>query len=255
MLYYRYDGSFEGLLTAVFDLYHRREMPDRLVADLAAPSPLFTDTHTVITDPDRAERVLRGLARHISPSAREMLYICHLSELPDIELTLVRYIRKALTSPLSIELNFADDDVLTLSKIYRKVVNERTRVLQFVRFRKTSDGIYFALIDPPYNVLPLCLDFFQDRYADQPWLLYDARRRFGAYYDRQKTEIVRFQQPPVDLQTGRLACEQQDDDETTFQNLWKEYLHAITLPSRKNLRLQRQFMPKRFWKYLVEKQE
>jgi probable DNA metabolism protein len=252
MLYYHYDHSFEGLLTAVFDLYSRREMPDRIVGN-PAPPPLFTDVHTVITDPDKAERVLRGLTEKISASARQMLYVCHLSELPDVESLLVRYIRKALASPVSIELNFADDDVLALSKIYRKVSNERTHLLQFVRFQKTSDGIYFAIIEPLYNVLPLCIDFFQDRYADQPWLIYEARRRFGAFYDRTKTEIVRFEHPPVDLQTGSLVREQQDEDEKAFQALWQEYLQAITIASRKNLRLQRQFMPQRFRKYLIEK--
>ncbi|MDR0541581.1 MAG: DUF4130 domain-containing protein, partial [Dysgonamonadaceae bacterium] len=100
---------------------------------------------------------------------------------------------------------------------------------------------------------PLCAGFFQDRYADQRWLIYDSRRNFGLYYDLKKTEIVRFEQPPASLQTGKIVREQQDEDEKAFQDLWKEYLQAITIQPRKNLRLQRQFMPRRFWKYLVEK--
>ena len=113
--------------------------------------------------------------------------------------------------------------------------------------------MYFAVMEPIYNVLPLCINFFQDRYADQPWLIYDARRNFGLYYDLTKTEIVRFEQPPVNLKTGKITAEQQDDYEKAFQDLWKDYLQAITIQPRKKLRLQRQLMPKRFWKYLVEK--
>ena len=183
-----------------------------------------------------------------------MLYRCYLSEIPDIELILLRYIQKALASPVSIEVNFADDDVLALSKIYKKESREPSRILQFVRFQKTADGMYFAVMDPIYNVLPLCADFFQDRYADQPWLIYDTRRNFGLYYDLTKTEIVRFEHPPVHLKTGKISTEQQDDYERASQELWKDYLQAITIQPRKNLRLQRQFMPKRFWKYLIEKE-
>jgi probable DNA metabolism protein len=252
MLYYVYDGTFEGFLTAVFDAYHRKETPVRMV-NAETALPLFTDTHPVVTDDDKAGRVLRGLEEKISQPAIEMLYVCHLSELPDVELMLLRYIRKALASPVSIEVNFADDDVLALSKIYKKVSNERTHLLQFVRFQKAADGMYFALTDPMYNVLPLCAAFFQDRYADQRWLIYDSRRRYGLYYDLTTTETIRFERPPVSPKTGRIARDQQDDDEKTFQDLWKDYLQSITIQSRKNLRLQRQFMPQRFWKYLIEK--
>ena len=253
MLYYLYDGTFEGFLSGVFDVYYRNEKPARIVNEGTA-LPLFADPHQVISDEDKAGRVLDGLKKKISKSAIHMLYYCFLSEMQDIELILLRYIQKALASPVSIEVNFADDDVLMLSKIYKKVSNERTHMLQFVRFQKTSDGMYFAVMDPLYNVLPLCVDFFQDRYADQQWLIYDTRRNFGLYYDLTKTEVVHFEHPPVHLKTGKISTEQQDDYEKAFQALWKDYLQAITIQPRKNLRLQRQFMPKRFWKYLIEKE-
>jgi hypothetical protein len=43
-------------------------------------------------------------------------------------------------------------------------------------------------------------------------------------------------------------------DEEMFQELWKGYFKAMTIKERINPRLQRQHMPKRFWKYLTEKQ-
>jgi len=252
MLYYLYDNSFEGFLTAVFDLYFRKEAPER-ICGRDTNIPLFTETYTVMTDEEKASRVFQGLKKKISRSAMNMLYLCFLSEMIDIELILLRYIQKALASNVSIETNFADDDVLELSKIYKKVNFESMRMKQFVRFQKTADGVFFAVMDPLYNVLPLCADFFQDRYADQSWLIYDVRRKFGLYYDLQTVEIVRFENPPLVLQTGKTTHEQQDESETAFQDLWKDYLSAITIRERKNLKLQRQMMPRRFWKYLIEK--
>jgi probable DNA metabolism protein len=150
-------------------------------------------------------------------------------------------------------MNFADDDVLALSKIFKKVQNETSHIKQFVRFQKTADGLFFAVIDPLYNVLPLCSDFLEDRYADQQWVVYDSKRNYGLFYDLEKTEIIHFEHGDVSLKTGQLTPEKMDDYEAAFQKLWKEYLAAVTIRERKNLKLQRQHMPKRFWKYLIEK--
>jgi probable DNA metabolism protein len=252
MLYFLYDNTFEGLLTAVFDAFNRKEFPDRIVSQ-TIQVPLFTDTFRVITDTEKSERVLTGLKKKISLSALDMLFTCYFSEMKDIENLLFQYIRKAFASPVSIEMNFADDDVLALSKIFTKVQRETTHIKQFVRFQKTADGMFFALVEPLYNVLPLCLPFFEDRYADQSWILYDSKRNYGLYYDLEKTEVISFEHFDRSVKTGQLAAEQMDEYEAAFQKLWKDYLSAITIKERKNLRLQQQFMPKRFWKYLIEK--
>jgi probable DNA metabolism protein len=151
-------------------------------------------------------------------------------------------------------MNFADDDVLALAKIFKKVQRETTHIKQFVRFQKTSDEMFFAVVEPLYNVLPLCSSFFENRYADQRWILYDSKRNYGLYYDLEKTEVIHFEHFNLPLQTGLLAVEQLDEYEAAFQKLWKDYLKAVTIQERKNLRLQQQFMPKRFWMYLIEKQ-
>ena len=66
------------------------------------------------------------------------------------------------------------------------------RVLQFMRFQKTADGTYFGIMEPLYNVFSLTVRHFRDRFADQPWIIYDARRRFGYYYDRTDVSEITF---------------------------------------------------------------
>ena len=241
-------------MACVFDAFSRKEFPEKII-EQNTPLPLFSDSHEVISDNEKVKRVFDGLKTKISESAFDMLYISYLSELNDIEIHIFNYIKKALTSPVNIELNFADDDVLFLSKVYKKVKNETTHMKQFVRFQKTADGIFFAIMEPKYNVLPLCSDFFQNRYADQQWIIYDRIRKYGLYYDLNTTEIIHFNKPPVFLSSGKLNAEQQSDTEKCFQDMWKSYLESITIRERKNLKLQRQHMPKRFWKYLTEKND
>lgn len=252
MLYYLYDKSFEGLFCCIFDAFLRKENPGRIVYE-NDPLPLFADSHGVSTQQDKYERVLSALRKKISSSALEMLYQCYLSELDNIELSIFNYIKKSLLSPVSIEVNFANEDVLRLAKVFKKMSKETSYMKQFLRFQKTYDGIFFAVMDPKYNVLPLCSDFFQDRYADQKWIIYDTKRKYGLYYDLYRVETISFDKLPVSILTGKLRTDQQDENEKIFQDSWNDYLKSITIQERKNLKLQTQHMPKRFWKYMTEK--
>jgi probable DNA metabolism protein len=253
MLCFLYDKTFDGLLTCVFDAFNRKEFPDDIAGE-DKQLPLFVESFRVITDETKADRVLQGLRKKISQSALDMLFITFLSEMDGIEMRIFRYIRRALLAERSIETNFADPDVLELSKIYRKVGREEERMRQFVRFQKTADGMFFAVMEPAYNVLPLTARFFKTRYADQQWIVYDVRREYGLYYDLESVETIHFEQLPIAPETGLLSADKLDEYETAFQDLWKDYLKAITIRERLNLKLQRQHMPKRFWKYLTEKQ-
>ena len=61
MILFRYDKTFEGLLTAVFDAYNRNTFPEKLLRfdDI---EPLFvTETYTVLTQEDKSARVWKGL--------------------------------------------------------------------------------------------------------------------------------------------------------------------------------------------------
>jgi probable DNA metabolism protein len=250
---YRYDNTFEGFLTLVFDAYARRAFPDRIVRE--DDHLLFdTDAHTVVTDSMRAQRVWTGLRKALSPAACSTLPVVFLSELPGVEMLLFRYIRRAFADSRSPELDFGDPDVLEISKIYKKVTREAEHIRMFVRFQKTADGIFFAPVEPRCNVLPLVAGFFTDRFADQPWIVYDIRRHYGLYYDLHDTTEITFNNLDFDLATGKLHDRQAAEDEKYFQQLWESYFKSISIKERANPRLHRQLLPKRFWKFLPEKQ-
>ena len=253
MIIFVYDKTFEGLLTAVFDAYSRRTFPDLLVTEGVRFPLLYVEAILIYTDYRKADRVLTGLEKIISKSSLSGLTVTWLSELPEVDLVLFRYIRKAIDAPATIEFNLGDPDILETAKIWKKVNNERLRVMQFFRFQKAADGTYFAAIAPIYNVLPLVLPYAQDRFADQQWLIYDLKREYGYYYDLNDTIEVRFEEKDSHLLTGLLSEDIMDKDEKLFQSMWKEYFKSIAIKERLNPRLHRQHMPARFWKYMPEK--
>ena len=245
---FEYDGTFEGLLTAVFDAYARKTFPDVLLKS-GATAPLFTEVvHTVVSDAEHSNRVLTALERKLPKYGCNMLLYVWLSETKGCDELLFRYVRKIFDSKIPPTTNFADDDVLAIRKLARKVSHEALYLKQFARFGKTSDNIFFAPLSPLYNALPLTVDHFVDRFADQQWIVYDTRRKYGYYYDLHRASEISFtdDSPPY-LDESVLA-----EDEKLFRNLWREYFKSLAIKERINPRLQRQHMPRRFWKYLTE---
>lgn len=119
---------------------------------------------------------------------------------------------------------------------------------------KTKDDIYYASFDPKYNVLPLVIKHFESRFADQHWIIYDTKRNYGFYYDLKSTSEFTFVESLIDLTTGQIDKSVMDKDEQLFQDMWKSYFKSMCIKERINPRLHMQMLPKRFWKYLIEKQ-
>jgi probable DNA metabolism protein len=253
MTVFFYDKTFEGLLSVIFDAFSRKVFPDKLLPT-GDTIPMFTDaTHTVVTGEEQSKRVWNALQNKLEKNVCNMLLCVWLSELNGSDELLFRYICKTFATARKIEYNFGDVDTLEIHKIARKVSHEAQYIKQFIRFQKAYDNLFFAPVKPIYNALPLTVDHFTDRFSDQPWVIYDLRRKYGYYYDLCTTKEITFAEDDR-LLSGMLDESLMADDEKQFQYLWKEYFKAMTIKERINPRLQKKNMPVRFWRHLTEKQ-
>lgn len=249
-----YDGSFDGFLTAVFEVYEYKFQQPSIVSIEKKTNSLFQQNHVVITNTQKAERVLKKLQQKISIPTIKNLIAVFLSELHQAENMLFRFIQKVLANENNIETNFADADVLWIKQTSRKVFRERHKMEAFIRFKLTQDDIYYAVIEPDFNVLPLIIHHFEKRYTDQKWLIYDAKRMYGAFYDFKKTEMVSINHQQIMQNYFNSNAEVYANNEMYFEKLWQCYFKSTNIVSRKNTKLHLQHMPRRYWKYLVEKQ-
>lgn len=245
-----YDGTFDGFLTAVFEVYEYKIAEPRIKKGNVAVGSLFGEVHVTETNKEKAKRVIAKLEQKISKTAMSQLYKSFLSEVADIENVLLRYVQYMIASVYGVENDYGHPDVLMVQQLSKKVYREKHRMEAFVRFQLTKDRLYYAIIQPDYNVLPLVLSHFKERYADQQWLIYDSRRKYGLYYDLQEvTEVT------VDFNDKN--GEQKnvyDEKEDLYQELWKHYFDSVNIKARKNTKLHIQHVPKRYWRYLIEKQ-
>jgi probable DNA metabolism protein len=249
---YSYDGTFEGLLTVVFETYERKAWPTAIEQKHLAQPGFFGETVHVIADEHKANRVWKGLQQKLSINALRELYHTYLWEQPGFEMIIFHFIKLVFDSNVSIEGNYAASCVLQVQQAAKQVHREKHRMEAFVRFQKTTDDLFYAHIEPDFNVVPLIITHFHKRYADQRWVIYDTKRRYGAYYDLQNVNFITLDE--VSAGSNKETRIDNAADEELYKKLWQVYFDFVNIPERRNPKLHLRHMPKRYWKYLSEKQ-
>jgi len=254
MIIYTYDSTFEGFLTCVFECYRLNEFPVEICSRSGLQKHLFAEKRNIDSNAQKAERVWKGVQHKLTTKNRQLPFYAFLSEESGVEMKIYRFLRKLFSAHFNIETDYGDSDVLYLTQVSQKVKKEAMRMLQFVRFQRTKEGTYFCGIEPNYDVIPLVVSHFQKRFTDQKWMLYDLKRNYGVLYGNEKVEEVVISNEQFSRINGQVKKELLEESEDFYQKLWKSYFSHINIQERKNLKLQRQHMPRRFWKYLPEKQ-
>lgn len=244
-----FDGTWTGLLCCVFEIYERKIGLASLKTDKNFQPDAFGIAIRVVSIESNAKRVWTGLAKRISKKALGQLYSCYLSGLANIENVICDFVRLAFDSQESPEGAYAIPTVLRVKQVDRMVHREKHRMEAFVRFQLAKDNLYYACIDPDFNVLPLIARHFKNRYADQRWLIYDLKRKYGIYYDLEVVSEVQLEQ----MSNESLPWDLLHSDEQLYQLLWKDYFKHVNITERKNLKLHLMHVPRRYWKYLTEK--
>ncbi len=265
---YGYDGTLEGLLSAVFAAYARHEDPTDVAPNGVLQPRLGQMVVDIPTDFDAALRVQRGISRTCGPAAFDAVKTVSLSDDPHAGTVAYRFVRHAMAankppacgtcarhgscggvctrSRRSVLADVAHPAVQPLLRLSRAVYNERHRMMQFLRFEHLEGGLWFARCSPQANVVPLLMDWFSGRFNTQPFVIHDEAHHLAGVYEGSDWYLVR---------TDRLDLPGPAADERAMQDAWKRFYRTIAVESRYNPELRRQFMPKRLWKNITELQE
>lgn len=248
-----YDGSFEGLLTAIFEIFEYKFRDAEIISSSNYHQEnFFAEVHEVIPQNDKADRVLQRLEKNLGKEGIKNLLWVYLSERIDRERLILSAVQHSLKHPNENVLrDFANPDILEISKICKSVGREKHRMTAFVRFEKLKDEVYFSKVEPDFNVLPLVLNHFKNRYQDQKWMIFDLKRNYGIFYDLVNADF--FYPAEDQILMMRNSQSLHHDEEKKYQKLWQRYFFKTNIVERKNTKLHIQWLPKRYWKYLTEK--
>ncbi len=243
---YTYDGTFEGALTGIYVMFYDKAAIEtsQLVTKEHFQYQLLEETRDVPTDLEAAEKVTAWILKDFGPYMMKIIAYAYLKEDLDYGTKLFRYLKKARKIGHRAEESLGDPDISAMYKAYNRVARESHLLVGLLRFMELDNGIYYASFEPTHNCITLLIEHFKNRLADQTWVIHDTKRGIAVFFDQKETYIRHLE---------AMAFVNLSKREHQYQAYWQAYFAHIAIPERDNPRQQRQMMPKKYWKFLIEK--
>ena len=237
---YLYDGNFSTLMDLITKLLAFKTKPLNICAKNEYQPSLLDETIELELDNNFNINKIQ-----ISKNIIKTIYYIYLSNNQNKELIIYYFLLNALKYQDKIftmrNLKCVDASL----KISKYVSNENHKLKGFLRFQELENHILYAEISPTNNVLELLSIHFMKRLKNEYWIIKDVGRNTYSFYDKQKYYIIADEN--INLKTlGTIEKEKE------VENLWVTFFNTIGIKERKNNRCQMNFMPKKYWKYIIE---
>ncbi|ABW18201.1 TIGR03915 family putative DNA repair protein [Alkaliphilus oremlandii] len=244
MIHYIYDGSFEGILTAIYHAYYNKEIPEQILSQDDLQESLMVRKVYIETDMEKADKVYHSVETKISKQAMKNIFYVYLSEERDRGTMIYQYLKLGWKMGKSIDGNLKNNHVLVVQNMYKKVSKEIHLMLGLVRFKELKNDLLYAAIEPDYNIVFALADHFAERISNERWIIHDIRRNIAVVYNKEEWLLTELKLKG-DIELHK--------EEESYQKLWKQYFKSISIENKVNPRLQKGYMPVRYWKHLIEK--
>ncbi len=240
---YVYDGSFEGLLTAVFDTYVRKEEPVLISESNNFQLLLDTLVYNVVTDDEKAERVINKVTEVVGKYGTLTIYRAFLSKEQGRAKAILYYIRLLMKMGKEAERFLGNEHVMNVMEMARKTGNEAHLLKGFLRFGSLSDGTFYAEFSPKTDCIIFLAEHFKRRLSGVPFIINDLTNKKAALCKDGKLDIFPYES---------FEKPQYDASEKDFKKMWKDFYDTVAVEGRENERCRMTHMPKRFWKHIIE---
>ncbi len=240
MTAYRYDGSFGGFLTCVWDALEHQIEPAAFL--LREDGATLWEERELPTDEEKARRLYAALSRRVSGRFRHFIAWGFLTCLPERELALFTLIRRGMEGGAKAASDLSDPVTARVLLAYQKLATEQDHLKGFVRF-SDLDGVLVGEIEPKNRVLPILAPHFAARFSGEKLALYDRTHREIFLSDRGRWRIL----PAEEFQMGPA-----NGTEREFRELWRRYFKTIAIEGRINPKCQSIHLPKRYRHVMTE---
>jgi probable DNA metabolism protein len=236
-----YDGSFEGFLTLVYEVYYAKlhvkniikKIPERLV---------FESVHEIFSDEEKAQKVLNAIKKHFSKERQRTIFNIFLCDTQEHEMALLEYIRIGFKNPKELA-NITNAHLFYIQNLEKELLRLVHRMYGFTRFEELEDGTLYAKIETKFNILPFLGEHFSKRLGNIPFIIHDTTRSLAFLKDEKSYEIRSI----ASFETPLYSTE-----EAHVQEQWKRFFQATTIQSRHNPKLQRNLVPLLYRTYMNE---
>lgn len=234
------DGSSDSFFTAVFDAFKERDCV--ITSDEEIQIRFDSEIVRVQTDPEKCERVQRGIARCDRGAIDDVLLVLRSCDSLKEQIAL-DYIRRLMERKSPIDKAYNLPEVIVFNELKHKVTYEVHKMTGFLRFMESESGTFYSPYCPDHDITELLMPHFVERFKSQKFVIHDTKRKIAGVYDGHEWVMVYAGEAEIYL----------SEYEKVFQTLWKKYYRAVNIKERPHEKQMKGYMPVRYWKFLTEK--
>ena len=240
---YLYDGSFSTLLNLCLLLIKKRIIPLNIKNEMYQPNLLEETMKLDISLEENYEQFLQIFSKRIFKT----VYYIFSSNDKNKEIIIYYFLVHSLKYKDKIYYMRNLKSVQRALKIEKYVGRENHKFKGFLRFKELENGCLYGEINPENDILFILSKHFQNRLCNEYFIIKDVNRKLLSVYDKKNIYIV--SEDNFSFVTNFSSTEE------NMQQLWKTFYKTVGIKERKNDRCRMNFMPKKYWKYIIEVSE
>ncbi|MBE6157141.1 MAG: DNA metabolism protein [Firmicutes bacterium] len=241
---YIYDDNFNSLLNLINILLKNKIKPFNIKNNSYCPNLLDNIIYLKTDEKNIIEIYQKSLGEEIF----KIIYYVFLSNEDEKELIiyyfLLNYI-KYRNKVVYMRNLLCVSEALRISKY---VSRENHRFKGFTRFKELKNKVLYAEIEPENNIIELLSFHFKNRLKNECWIIKDVKRMIISIYDKNNFYV--FSEDNLKFLEIEMSNSEMD-----IEDLWKAFYKNIGIKERRNDKCQRNFMPKKYWKNILEVSE
>ncbi len=242
---YIYDNDFISLLSLIKTLLKNKIRPYKIEGKEYNPS-LFENIINIKVENN--SNILRELKNIFGKENMQIIYYVYSSCENNKELVIYYYLLNYFKFKDNLIRMRNLRCVSEALRIKEKVAREAHKFKGFLRFKELKSESLYAEINPDNDILFILAKHFQKRLKEFNWVIKDVNRKTYAIYFSQKLYFANEEK--INLKNVEFSKE-----EESYEDMWKEFYNIIGITLRKNDRCRMNFMPKKYWQYLIEMED
>lgn len=236
-----YDGTFEGFLSLVYEVYYKKLKPTKIYKTLPNEI-LFEEILEINSSKESGIKVLNAIKTKFPKEILEKILNIFMCDSKDFEMALLEYIVIGFKDSKQL-YNINNSCVFYLNNLEKELFKNVHRMSGFTRFEELEDKTLYAKIESKFNIVYFLGRHFLKRFNNQNFIIHDINRKLAFVKienDFSVQEVAFFDEPNY------------SPNEEKFQKLWKSFFSGVTINERTNLKLQTQMVPLLYRTYMSE---
>ena len=236
-----YDGSFEGFLSLVYEVYYKKLKPTKIYKTLPNEI-LFEEILEIQTSEENSTKVLKAIKTKFPKPIVEKILNIFMCDSRAFEVALLEFIIIGFKDTKQL-FNINNSSVFYLSNLEKELFKNVHKMYAFVRFEELDDDTLYAKLECKFNVVYFLAKHFLKRFNNQNFIIHDINRKIAFIKtkdDYSIQEVAFFDEPNYST------------NEEKFQKLWKRFFKGVTIEERINPKLQQQLVPLIYRTYMSE---